>query len=308
VAARTKEFFDPERGNIVREALDLIEHYPVNRVFQNQADITPLSREYYRFYLELRRTLSRHLTEKVNLNIVEFAKLEEYLIKERIKKASEDLWSFFDAVLADYRRELLGPVPDNDNGREGPSQAGACAASSAYFPGAGRVSEAGPPGFSSYLERNGLGKGILFIKFGISSLPGVLAALKTRMGKGQGRENPVLAEQFRKARLTACSEAASELLRAFRIFSEDLKTVYFYRIVDEECIFLLEEFKTRAEMAHVDFAGLLKTSGIDGEEKRAALETLTRARQVSYDMINELEEIRREAAKGLNQTGRSATL
>ena len=57
------------------------------------------------------------------------------------------------------------------------------------------------------------------------------------------------------------------LLRAFGEFGEKLKTAYLYRIVDEGCIVLLREFRTRAEMMQVDFTDILQQSRLQGERQ-----------------------------------------
>ncbi len=276
-------YFDYESGSIVREALNLVEFYPIDLDGRKGiADYARLIREYYAFYLEFRRSLSRHLIDKVNLRIVEFAKDEECRLKDRISDASEALWAFFDAALADYRLELLGTQPDaaekTPRAPLDPNQGGRIV----------------PPSFSSFLERNGLGRGILFLKFGLTSLPNVLSGIRAQMRKKAGSTDEKVVENlFGKAQKMAREEAKSELLRAFGDFGASLKSGFLYRIVDEGCIALLEEFRMRAEMAHVDFSNLLKQHSLNGDERTSAIEVLTRTAQITSAMIEELEELRR---------------
>lgn len=281
--------FDSSGGTIIREALDLVDHYPVSMDRQKEiADYAGLIREYYGFYLEFRRSLSRHLIEKINLRIVEFAKEEEYRLAERIRKSSEALWSFFDAALADYRGEIPGATPGEriippHNGFSGFAQA------------AGIV----PPCFSLFLQRNSLARGILFLKFGLTSFPDILSGIKSQMRrlKGKGEDDQPVEPLFLKAREMARSEARSELLRAFGDFRESIRSGFFHRLVDEGCILLLEEFRTRAEMTQIDFTNLLQQGSLEGAQRLAAMETLMRAQQITSAMLQEIEVLRREAAE-----------
>ncbi|MFZ2446352.1 MAG: dynamin family protein [Syntrophobacteraceae bacterium] len=299
VGAKIDACFDSARGRIVRESLDMVEHFPAGLACGREiSDHAALVREYYGFYLEFRRDLIRRLTERVNLRIMEFAKDEELALRERIRESSRALWAFFDAALADYRRDLLGP--DTQPG-DAPAR----------YP-AGEPDFSGvplPPPFSSFLERGSLARGIFFLKFGLSSVAGVLSQIMAKMRKTAlpGLEDKSVDELFEKAVRHARDEARSELRRAFADFRENLKSGYLYRIVDEGCIFLLREFKARAEMAHVDFSNLLRQSELKGEQKVAAVEALTRARQITSAMIEELEDLRRDVRAGAPGPAEEAT-
>jgi hypothetical protein len=122
----------------------------------------------------------------------------------------------------------------------------------------------------------------------------VLAGIKARFTKVEHEENGVKT-LFQKAVEMARDEARSELLRAFHGFSETLRSRFLYSIVDQGCLFLLEEFRARAEMAQVDFAALLKHNDPEGSEKSTAMETLTRTRQVTQAMLEDLDALRRDA-------------
>ena len=122
---RVRGYFDPANGSIIRQALDLIDHYPMEfDERKNISDYARLIREHYGFYLEFRRRLSCHLIEKINLRIVDFAKEEEFALKERIQTSSEALWAFFDAALDDYRRELTGTAAQEGSGARRPGYCG----------------------------------------------------------------------------------------------------------------------------------------------------------------------------------------
>ncbi|MHC1728689.1 MAG: dynamin family protein [Syntrophobacteraceae bacterium] len=279
--------FDPSRGGIVREALDLVEHYPISMDDRKAiSDYARFVREYYSFYVDFRRSLSRHLIEKINLRIVEFTREEEFQLTERIRKSSEALWSFFDAALADYRSEINGTAPEANMNPEGN-----------VFSSFAQSAGINPPCFSLFLQRNSLARGILFLKFGLTSFPGILSGIKSqmrRLKKTEQDEKPA-EDLFLRARETARSEAKAELLRAFGDFRESLRSDFFYRLADEGCILLLEEFRTRAEMAQVDFSNLLQQDSMEGTQRLAAMEALTHARQITSAMLQEIEVLRREA-------------
>ncbi len=293
IGARIECSFDFQNGPIVREAVEMVEHHrPKYGGRLETLDHAALIREYYGFYLDFRRDITRRLIDRINLRIMEFAKQEEILLRERIGDAFKSLWGFFDAALADYRRDLLGNVTPSsaeiDVSHLGPDLSNAVL----------------PPPFSSYLEKGGLVRGILLVRFGLSSFAGLLSGIRARMRRSIS-PNPdaeagekTVEELFEKALLRARNEAKSELLHAFEVFREDLKTGYLHRIADEACIFLLREFKARAEMAQVDFANLLRQSELQGVHRVAAIETLTRTRQITSAMIEELKELRLEIQAG----------
>ncbi|MEN6441678.1 MAG: dynamin family protein [Syntrophobacter sp.] len=291
LGAKIDSFFDPAAGPVVREAIDIVERSAYTRLREYEdADYARLIREYYSFYLDFRRELIGRLTDRVNLGIMELVKDEEALLRQRIKESSRTMWGFFDAALADYRRDILGPEIQ---------ASGTWTASAGVEPDFSGI--ALPPPFSAFLDRGGIVRGILFIKFGITSLSGVLHGIRAKMRKSllRGSDNGSMEELFEHARQKARSEAKSELLRAIGDFRENLKGTYLYRIIDEGCIFLLREFKARAEMVQADFVNLLRQSQLRGEERLAALEVLASSRQIASAMIDDLAELRREVLEGL---------
>lgn len=292
LGAKIDSCFDPHSGPIVREALDIVERSASTRSRgYGNADPASLIREYYGFYLEFRRDLIGRITERVNLGIMELVKEEEALLRERIRESARNMWGFFDAALADYRRDVLGP--------------GAPASCAAWRGTGGEPDFSGialPPPFSSFLERGGIARGILFLKFGFTSLSGILCGIRVKMRGNllHASDNGSMEELFEHAKQIARNEAKSELRRAVGNFRENLKLAYLYRIIDEGCIFLLREFKARAGMVQVDFAHLLRQSRLRGEERSAALEVLARSRQIAEAMIDDLAELRRSAGEGLS--------
>lgn len=290
MGARIEGCFDPAKGWIVREAIETINHHTSGPGCRGEiSDYAGLIREYYVFYLDFRREITRRLTESVNLRIMEFAKNEEIFIQDRIRESSRALWSFFDAALADYRQGVLGA----DEQPKRPEN---------YMAGEPDFSNVPPPPpFSSFLERDSLARGILFLKFGLNSFAAILSGIKSKMRNSilPGTEDKPAAKLFEKAMRHARAETKAELLRAFAHFRQDLKSAYLFRLVDEGSIYLLREFRARAEMAHVDFADLLRQSNLRGEQRIAAAAALTRAHRAVSAMIEGLDELRREVRAGL---------
>ena len=288
IGARIDTCFDAAKGPIVREAMETVDNCPARpECGPEVADYGKLIRGYYGFYLEFRRNLIRSLTERINLRIMELVKDEEALLRDKIRESSRALWAFFDTALADYRRDILG---------------GNCESTVAYPCGEPDFSGmTPPPPFSSFLERDSISRGIHFLKFGISSFTGILSGLKARISvnKTPGVAEKSVEDLFEKAMHLARAEAKSELAHAVSDFREVLKTAYLYRIVDEGSIFLLREFKARAEMAQVDFANLLRQSELRGDQRLAAAEALTHATQITSAMLEDLAELRQEIQAGL---------
>jgi hypothetical protein len=85
------------------------------------------------------------------------------------------------------------------------------------------------------------------------------------------------------------SEARSELLYAFEDYRQSFRTDYMHRMLQEGIRHLLEAFNARAEMAQLDFFGLLRHSAGEGEERRARIELLRHAVQATESLTEELD-------------------
>jgi len=203
---------------------------------------------------------------------MEFARTRNSCCAKRIRESSRALWAFFDAALADLQAR-----PPGTGHQPGDAPA--------RYP-AGEPDFSGvplPPPSARFWNGAASRAEFFFLKFGLSSFAGVLSRIMAKMRKNcpPSLEDKSVEELFEKAVRHARDEASSELRHAFADFRENLKSAYLYRIVDEGCIFLLREFKARAEMAHVDFANLLRQSELKGEQRVAAATALTRARQIN---------------------------
>lgn len=283
-----KACFDPESDGIAGEAIRSVEHHtPKWRRRSTNPDYSTFAREYYTFYLEFRTKLIARLTEDINPRVIAFARDEEVFVRERITETSRALWTFFDEALADYRRGVL-EADDKE-------------VELLRFP-AGEPDFSNvplPPPFSSFLDRDRLARGIMFLRFGLRSFSRILSEIRCGMRKSgfPSLKGESVERLFEKAVLQVRAETKSELLRALSACREHLESAYLFRIIDEGSIFLLREFKERAEMTHVDFADLISRSRLKGEQKAAAAEILSRAHQTTSAMIGELRDLRTEIQK-----------
>lgn len=276
-------YFDLTYGPVIKETLDVVEHYPVDSQYQKDlSDYRQLLRQLHRFYLEFRQSLSRYLIEKVNLRVIEFAKEQEEFLQDRLRHSSRAFWSLFTTALEDYRKEL------NKYNIElrvmGAAQEG----------GWSSMEKTTPPSFSAFVDNQVVGRGTLLMKFGLGRLTRFLNQLKGKIGRrktpaeGESQQN----QSFQEAVSLVKAETKSELIYNFRDYRQNFKYGYLYKILDEGTGQLLEEFKSRAEMAQLDFANLLKQSEVEGEERRRMLEALDRVGQMSEAMVEELDGFR----------------
>ncbi len=276
-------YFDLSYGPLIKETMDMVEHYPVDPQYQKDlSDYRQLLLQLHRFYMEFRQSLARYLIEKVNLRVIEFAKEQEEFLQDRLKHSSRAFWSLFTTALEDYRKELA----------QFDIELRVISASEDYDWSA--MEKITPPSFSAFVDEQVVGRGTLLMKFGLGRLTRFLNQLKGKIGR---RKSPVEtkseeSQSFQEAVSLVKSETKSELMYDFRDYRQNFKYGYLYKILDEGTAHLLEAFKSRAEMAQLDFANLLKQSEVAGEERQQMMEALTRIGQISEAMVEELDGFR----------------
>ncbi|MGA7878996.1 MAG: dynamin family protein [Desulfoferrobacter sp.] len=276
-------YFDLSYGPLIKETMDMVEHYPVDPQYQKDlSDYRQLLLQLHRFYMEFRQSLARYLIEKVNLRVIEFAKEQEEFLQDRLKHSSRAFWSLFTTALEDYRKELA----------QFDIELRVISASEGYDWSA--MEKITPPSFSAFVDEQVVGRGTLLMKFGLGRLTRFLNQLKGKIGR---RKSPVEtkseeSQSFQEAVSLVKSETKSELMYDFRDYRQNFKYGYLYKILDEGTAHLLEAFKSRAEMAQLDFANLLKQSEVAGEERQQMMEALTRIGQISEAMVEELDGFR----------------
>lgn len=277
------EYFDLDKGSIVKGILDMVEHYPIDpRYERDLSDYRQLPNRLYRFYTEFRESVSRFVIERVNLQIIEFAKEREAFLQDRLAGSSQAFWSVFAAALEDYRRELSQFGVDLHPTGE---------AEECQWPS---VEGVPPPPFSAFLDRDAVRPGILMVKFGIGRLTRFLSGLKTRIGATrdflywESQRHDTIEEAVSLVK----AEAKSEIVQAFKRYRKSFKCDYLQKILEAKGDRLWEEFKDRAEMAQLDFADMLRRSEEAGEGRESMMETVARIDQRIQAMIEELDSLR----------------
>lgn len=276
-------YFDSREGRVVQETLDMVEHFDIDAHTREElGDPRQVLRQLYRFYIEFRQSLSRYLVERVNLKVIEFAKAEEASLKERLDGSSRAFWTLFASAVADYRRGFA-PSPPLPGTADEPGRYDT--------PGDEKIV---PPAFSAFLDREAVGRGVLLMKFGLGRFARFIGSLRAHVGKHQDTLKPdaqreeTVAEAVRLVK----TEAQTELLRAFQRYRETFKAAYLFRMLDEGTLHLLEEFRTRAQMAQMDLADLLERSEAEGEDFQAKMDVVKRAAVIAEAMVDELDELR----------------
>ena len=279
----TDRFFAHNGGPVVREALEMVDHYPVDSKYREElGDLGQMLRQLYRFYLEFRQTLSRYVMEKVNVRVIEFAKDREAALTERLDESSRAFWALFSAALDDYRREFTELKVE----RRAVEEQGICGRTDAEH--------VIPPPFSAFAGQEVVSRGVFLMKFGIGRFTRFLTGVKVRMGKGKtlwDREAE-RKETFDEAVGLVKSETKSELIAAFGAYRDSFKYEYAYRMADETTLHLMEEFKVVAEMAQANFAHLLDAGATDGAGNGPVPEVLARAGRTAEALVEELDGLR----------------
>jgi GTPase SAR1 family protein len=276
-------FFDPARSRIISETLDVVENYPIH--FEHEkalVDYRWLFHQFHRLYREFRQSLARYLVEKVNLQLIEFAKKEEAFLCERLRRGAQAFWTLFAAALEDYRRETGLFVAEQRAGHDSPET---------DWQIRGLVA---PPNFTAFVDQGAIGRGILLMKLGLAGFTRLLGDYRSRMGKDRevllgGKKHESMSQEAIKL---LKKEAKRELVQAFGEYRNQFKSHYLQRIVDDETGRLLQEFDLRAAMVQVNLGDLLQRRQTEGDGRESLVETLTQAHQISQAMIEELEELR----------------
>jgi GTPase SAR1 family protein len=276
-------YFDFERGRVIKETLEAVEDHPLySRDETIPGDYRWLFHQFHHLYRDFRQSLARYLVEKVNLQVIAFAKKQETSLCERLRRAAEAFWVLFEAALEDYRRET---------GLFDTTRRSSVARPKTCFQIRGVIA---PPNFSAFVDDGAIGRGMLLMKLGLSSFTRLLGDFRVRLGKpkdlllGEKRYQTLIEEAIKLLK----KEAGRELIQAFREYEKRLKSDYLYRIVDEESKRLLQEFQIRTDMVRVELGDLLERGESEGSERQSLLDTLTWAHQISQAMLEELEELR----------------
>lgn len=278
----TDEFFDLREGPLIREILEMVEHYPVEGRYQRDlSDPRLLLKTLHRFYGSFRDAVSTHLVEQTNARIIEFAGEQEDALSGRFRDASRAFWSLYAKALDEYRNEaalqgieLTPPVVLEEGEWRAPD-------------------ELAPPTFSALAECEGVSRSILLIKFGLGRLSRLLSEWTPRVGAPRETASSEIRgrERLEEAVRLVKTETCAELVEAFRSYVQVFKREYLYRLLEQGARDLLEAFESRAAMVQIDFGSLLERSEVEGEARVNKIAVLSHTRNVVRSMLEELEEI-----------------
>ncbi|MCU0574015.1 MAG: dynamin family protein [Syntrophobacteraceae bacterium] len=276
------DFFDPGDGPLVREILEVVEHFPVEgRYERDLSDPRRLVRALHGFYGSFRQAVSQHLIEAANGRIIDLAREREDYLANRFHSASRALWSLYARALDEYRGEaadfgipLSAPTEPNESEWRAPR-------------------DLTPPTFGVLPEQEAVSRSILLMKFGLGRLSHFLTDLKGRMGASHAGDSRMARgrERFEDAVALVKSETCAELVHSFRNYHGAFKRDYLRRLLELGIRDLLEAFQCRAAMFQVDFGRLLEQSRQESENRLHKLAALSRIRESTRKLLVELEEL-----------------
>lgn len=279
-----QDFFDVGRGHLLRETAAVIENFPLAPEFtQDGPDLRWIFQQLHHLYLDFRQALSRHLVDRVNLQLLEFARHMEGTLRQRMEEAFEAFWVLFGRALEDYR--------------EGVERFGVGESSvfeTTRVPGRHTRRSAVPPSFSAFVDQQAMGRGILLMKFGLARMARFFGEVRNHLKKHQ--RAPSRAERadgmIANALKLLKTEAVTELFHSLVGYKHEFKHRFLYELIDGETTELLKDFQARAEMARLDLGSFEERSRVEGEARMAMIERLTRVNRISRAMIDELEAMR----------------
>jgi len=277
-----ERFFDLQTGPVIQDTLNAVVNFPVDaRYLQDLQEPRQLIRQLHRFYLEFRQELARYLVEKVNLAIIAFAKDQENALRDRLQLSSRAFWSLFQTAMTDYREELARHQIQLQSIDHEPDSAWA------------DWGDTAPPAFSGFAAEQSLGRGLLLVKFGIGRLSRFLGSIKDRLGKlGSEEKTSEKQETLKEAIDLVKAETRSELIYAFRDYRQNFKYQYLFRLLEQGAERLISEFKSRAELAELDFSALLKQSAGEEQRRERAAAVWAEVGDQIKAMVDELEQVR----------------
>ena len=211
--------------------------------------------------------LSRHLIDKVNLRIIDFAKKEEENIEHKLKEAASGYWDLLGQALRQYQSTLAETglplslvAPEKLPEPKRPALA--------------------PPPFSAFIQSSeALGRGSLLLRFGLRRLGHLFSGLKRRiLSRNRAGTEESGEEAFQEAVTLVKKETQSELLAYFKDYRQNFKFAYLFSYTDQYAQALLQLFQDIGDATMIDISHLQQvaqkkaTSQEDTTEDLAILE------------------------------------
>jgi GTPase SAR1 family protein len=265
VRSEVDSYFDTKHGPVINDTMQMIESYQVANFNETKAEETRRwLANLYLFYHDFRQMLARHIIDKVNLRIIDFAKSEEELIENKLMEAAAGYWDLMGQALRQYQQVL--------------TESGLTLSLVApeTLPEPRRPSIAPPP-FSAFLQRSeALGRGSILLRFGLRRLGQVFSGFKSRVLR---RKTTDMAgsnvEVFREAVALVKKETQKELLTSFKDYRQNFKFAYLFSFTEQYTQALIGLFQDLGDTTMVDIGHLQEvarekvTSQVDDTEDLA---------------------------------------
>jgi GTPase SAR1 family protein len=269
-------YFDTKYGPIINDTMQLIENYQAKNFERMRlAESKKVLANLYLFYQDFRQMLSRHIIDKVNLRIIDFAKNEEENIEKNLMGAAAGYWDLLGQALGQYQKTLA------DRGLP------LSLAAPERLPKPKRPA-INPPPFSAFIQRSeSLGRGSLLMRFSLKRLGSLFSGLKKRVL----RRNRTGAEEsgeeaLREAVDLLKKEAQNELLTYFKDYRQNFKYAYLFSYTEQYAQALLQIFRDLGDATLVDVSHLQEVA----REKATNQEDTTEDLAIVKHRLNYAEE------------------
>jgi hypothetical protein len=223
-----------------------MEHYQVDNLDQGKVEeARKWLANLYLFYHDFRQMLSRHIIDKVNLRIIDFAKSEEEHIEKKLLEAASSYWDLLAQALRQYQQTLT------DSGLT----------LSLVTPEAlppPKKPAITPPPFSAFIRRSeALGRGSLLLRFGLRRLRHLFSGFKERVFRRDATETGEASEEiFLEAVALLKNETQKELLNSFRDYRQNFKFAYLFSFTEQYAQAFIRLFRDFGEATMVDIGHL----------------------------------------------------
>jgi hypothetical protein len=278
-------FFDTKYGPIISDTMQLIENYQVGSFERIKvAETRKLLANLYLFYQDFRQMLSRHLIDKVNLRIIDFAKKEEENIEKKLMETASGYWDLVGQALRQYQDTLT------DRGLT------LSLVAPERLPVPKRPTISSPP-FSAFIQTSeALGRGSLLLRFGLRRLGHLFSGLKNRVLR---RNRPGTKESgeevLREAVTLVKKETQNELLTYFKDYRQNFKFAYLFSYTEQYTQALLQLFQDIGDATMIDISHLQQLA----RKKATSQEDTTEDLAIVEHRLNYAEEHLRSLEQSL---------
>jgi hypothetical protein len=246
VGKAVDSYFDTKYGPIINDTIQLIENYQAKNFERMRlAETRKFLANLYLFYQDFRQMLSRHIIDKVNLRIFDFAKNEEENIEKKLMGAATGYWDLLRQALGQYQKTLA----------DGGLTLSLAAPERLPSPKKPAIN---PPPFSAFIQRSeSLGRGSLLLRFSLRRLGRLFSGLKDRvLGRNRAETGESGEEAFREAVALLKKETQNELLAYFKDYRQNFKYAYLFSYTEQYAQALLRTFQDFGDATMVDISHL----------------------------------------------------